>query len=83
MTILKSVRHLDSFGLLWGNTLAMVIFQEAAKPPHILSTEFPRVIHADLFVDNDVATKSPNSGAGIIKAGMKNSQTDLVWLRVA
>ena len=83
LTIIKSVRHLDRFGVLEGNTLAMVMFPGAAKDPPILSAEVPRVTHADLFVDNDAATKIPNRGDGIIKGGIKNSQAFLVGSNVA
>ena len=81
--IINIVRQLDSFGVLGGNTLTTVMFQGAAKDPPILSAEVPRVTHADLFVDNDAATKIPNRGDGIIKGGIKNSQAFLVGSNVA
>ena len=78
MTILKSVRHLDSCGVLGGNTLVTIMFQGEAKAPPILSAEVPRVTHADLFVDYDASTKRPNRGGIIIKGGMKIHRP--IWL---
>ena len=70
VTIIKSVRHLDSFGFLGGNTLTTVMFQGAAKAPPTLSSEVPRVTYAKIFVDYDAATKSTNRGGCIIKGGL-------------
>ena len=63
--------------------LSMVMFLGAAKAPPVLSVEVPIVTYADLFVDYDAETKSPNRGGRIIKGGMKNPQADLVGSSVA
>ena len=59
----------------------MVMFLGAAKAPPVLSVEVPIVTYADLFVDYDAETKSPNRGGRIIKGGMKKSPGRFGWFK--
>ena len=78
VTVLKGITYLESFGVLGGHTLALIMYEGASEAPSIFPAEVPRVTHADLFVDYDASTKRPNRGGIIIKGGMKIHRP--IWL---
>ena len=65
--ILKGIGKLDSFGVLGGHTLALIIFKGGSEVPSIFPAEVPRVRYSGFSVNNYSAPKRSKKGGSIIK----------------